>query len=74
METELIQCIGLPGKRLISRYICGRRYVLALKRAKMSAKPGLDIAHMSSLDICCTCVEGKTNAKSFKNELLNKKI
>jgi hypothetical protein len=70
MKTELIKCIGLPGKKLISRHICGQRHLLAIKRAQVSVKTNLDIAHMSSLEVCGTCVEGSINAKIYKHEIL----
>ncbi|MFC1863683.1 hypothetical protein ACFL1Z_06995 [Thermodesulfobacteriota bacterium] len=71
MKTELFQCIGgLAGKKLISIHVCGRRYLLAIKRAQVSAKTDFDIARLTSLGICGTCLEGHINAKSCKNEFL----
>lgn len=68
--NEVILCTGLPGNRSISRNTCVRRYLLAKKKAREFSKIGFDMGQMSSLEICCTCLEGSINAKRYKNKLL----
>jgi hypothetical protein len=70
MGNELILCTGLPGNQSISRQTCGRRYLLAKKRARVFSKTGFDIGRMSSLEMCYTCLEGSINAKRYKDKLL----
>jgi len=70
MGNEVILCTGLPGNRSISRNTCIRRYLLAKKEAREFPNTGFDMGQMSSLEICCTCLEGSINAIKYKNELV----
>jgi len=70
MQNEVILCTGLPGNRSISRNTCIRRYLLAKRKAREFPKTGFDMGQMSSLEICCTCLEGSINVIRYKNKLL----
>ena len=61
----MIVCICIPGSQDISRYECGKRYFLARKRAKLLSNTDLGISGMSSLEVCCTCLEGKNNLEKY---------
>jgi len=56
---ELIRCKRQPGNLLISRYACGRRYLLARENGKRIFNDVFGMVRRSSLEICRTCPEGR---------------
>lgn len=65
---QLIRCRRQPGNLLISRYACGKRYLLAQADGKRIHNDVFGMVRKSSLSICRNCPEGRISAKGSERQ------